>query len=91
MEKTKLTFTEGYKTFISNSGAAVGSDAGAAYVGDVENEIAKLAEAINSSACSIDNVDVEYVKGFIAEQWFVRTLNIDAVVKDLPDRASKSP
>jgi hypothetical protein len=88
MKMAELTFSEGYKTFISNSGAAVGADAGAAYVGNVEAEIAKLTDAINNSVRRIDNVDVGYVKGFIAEQWFARTLNIDSVVKDLPDRAA---
>lgn len=87
MQSQKLTFAKGYEAFIANSGSAIGADGGAAYVGRVEDAIKGLTDAINNPRRSIDNVSIEYLKGFMAEQWFAETFNIDAVVRDLPDRA----
>ena len=58
---------EGWDFYSKYGGAAVGADAGAAYVGRVEDAIQALNDEIN--AFSTNNQAAEQLKGFIAEAW----------------------
>lgn len=80
-------FAEGYAFFEKNIGVYSSAELGGAYVGDVENEVAKLAETLNAKF-SHNNAGVDQLKGNIAEFWHAGTFNIDAVVKGSSNRAS---
>ena len=71
---------EGWDFYSKYGGAAVGADAGAAYVGRVEDAIQALNDEIN--AFSTNNQAAEQLKGFIAEAWHSGTFNINAALRD---------
>ena len=81
------SFHDGFNAFVRLNGASLGAEHGAKYVGSIEAEIDKLANAINNPARKIDNASLDSVKGFMAEYWAAGTHNIDAAVKGVSARA----
>ncbi|MCM1247251.1 MAG: hypothetical protein NC251_02350 [Lachnoclostridium sp.] len=81
------TFKDGYDNFVHLNSIQLGADAGAVYVGKIEDEIEKLAKALNEQRRKIDNVSINYAKGFVAEWWHEGAFNIDAAVKGVKTRA----
>lgn len=82
------TFKEGYNSFIRLTGANLGSNSGAAYVENVNNEIEKLVKAMNEPIRKIDESKIDSVKGFVAEWWHEGTFNINSALKGSKIRAS---
>ena len=80
-------FAEGYAFFAKNAGAYSAAELGAAYVGDVETEIAKFADLLNKKF-SNNHAGIDQLKGNVAEFWHAGTYNINAVVKNSSNRAT---
>ena len=87
-----LSFSEGYKTYVNLMGANQAVMLGGAYVENVENAINELEDAVNSLKFnkdgSINNIDLDALKGFAAEKWHAGVFNVDAAVKGSNVRAN---
>ena len=71
---------EGYDNFLRTSGANVGAAQGARYVNNIEAEIEKLKNDINNLKARKGNLSIDFLKGFVAEEWHEGTFNINAAV-----------
>ena len=77
-------FEKGYRAFTDMTGANIAAFGGEEYVGNVENAIDELSNAINE--LSKDGKSKEILKGIAAEHWHSHTHNIDAAVKGVSAR-----
>ena len=81
------SFTEGYNYFIEHSKAYVGTDAASIlnqpYLDNIEIEIQRLTDAINSYKGNGNS----NLHGYLAEEWHTHTFNIDAAAKRMRDSA----
>lgn len=78
------SFDEGYNFFLEQADVIAGAYQGNQFVQNVNIEITKLYENINAFNDSRMNVDS--LKGFIAEEWHSATFNINAAVSGSESR-----
>jgi hypothetical protein len=78
-------FLEGYSRVVENAGGISGTFESAAYVAKVETAINNAIEALKQEADHRQNVDVPYLKGWLAEQWHAETLKVSGVARGRSD------
>lgn len=62
----------------AQAGVQAGAGIGAEYVAEVERAVTVAQARLNEVVAQYGNVDVHYLKGFIAEGWHAATYNLDA-------------
>ena len=72
------TFQDTYARTIDNIGGIAGTSDGAVYASHVEDAIEEAINALRSEAAHRTNVPVDYLKGWLAEQWHAETLKVSA-------------
>ena len=77
-------FEEGYAFFAKQAGVQIAGFEGGIYVGQVDEEIAKLIHDLNAFEGFKTKPDM--LKGDIAEFWHADTFNINAVARDTANR-----
>lgn len=78
-------FLEGYSRVLKNAGGISGTFESAAYVVNVERAIDNAIEALQREAEHRKNVDIPYLKGWLAERWHAETLKIDGAARGRTD------
>jgi len=81
------SFEKGYDSFIRLNDANLAATHGADYVASINDEIDTLMNVLNNPPRAITNVDVNNLKGFVAEWVHAGTFNINAVLNDRDIRA----
>lgn len=79
-------FEAGYRFFENNAGAALGMNAGEAYINSIQKEIDSILRDFHSFKGFQTNA--EQLKGDVAEFWHAGTFNIDAAVKGSKHRVA---
>lgn len=79
-------FEKGYKFSIDSVGALLSAEYGGRYVSNVESEISKFAETLNTELFG-NSSKADILKGNLAEFWHAGTFNINATVKGSSDKA----
>lgn len=75
-------FKTKYDQVLNGIGGVSGSNHSAIYADKINTSISEAVEALNAEAIRCTNVDVNYLKGWLSEQWHVGTFNIDKTVKE---------
>ena len=81
-------FQKGFDTFASLHGVNVGAEQGADYVSNIGAEIMKFTADMADLKQRKQNVDIDCLKGFLAEEWHDHTFNLDAALKGKAIRAN---
>jgi hypothetical protein len=69
-------FKKGYEHVLNNTGGLVGSVDTSVYISKVEIAIDNAVDALRAEAAHRNNVNEDYLKGWLAEQWHAETLKI---------------
>lgn len=83
MKNKKETFEDLFYEALKNAGSYQGAFESEYYINDIQSSIDECVKALKEEVGRLNNVDVEQVKGFLAEVWHAETFNINAVVKKL--------
>jgi len=84
-------FEKKYRDVLNNMGGTSGTIDSKAYVEQVQNSIDHTIEALHKTATQRENVDINYLKGWLAETWHAETLKASAAARGRKDIYSEVP
>ena len=74
-------FNYKYKQILDNVSGTLGNSESTQYCHDIQNSIDKAINSLNNEARRRGNVDIDYLKGWLAEHWHAGTFNINGEVR----------
>ncbi|WP_156932864.1 hypothetical protein [Desulfonatronum lacustre] len=74
-----------FRSVNDQSGGTLGTFHGTNYIQEVESAINNANRALQNEASHRSNVSVDYLKGWLAEQWHAETLKVNASAKGRDD------
>ena len=84
-----MSFNNNHTNVLSNMAAVVGTSESTTYVNNVQTAIDNAVDALKKESLHRKNVDVNYLKGWLAEQWHSETLKVSAAARGRSDVFSK--
>jgi len=84
-------FKEIFNSTIQNIGGVEGTFEGKEFSNNVESSIDEALKLLNDEALTRNNVSVDYLKGWLAEQWHSGTFNVNAKTKNKDNVWSNIP
>jgi hypothetical protein len=84
-------FQKKYRDVLNNMGGVSGTSDSKVYAKEVQNSIDYTIEALNKTAIQRENVDINYLKGWLAESWHSETLKVSAAARGRKDIYSEAP
>lgn len=78
-------FYTAYKRVLDNAGGVLGISESIDYASSVQQSVDNAISALRHTADHRKNVDTDYLKGWLAEQWHAETLKISGAVRNRND------
>lgn len=75
-------FSKKYLQTLNSIGGTLGTSEGKVYSQDIEVAIEKAVNALQNESIRRTNVNADYLKGWLAEQWHAETFNVNCKVKN---------
>ena len=85
------SFQDGYNRVLDNIGGIEGSFEGGQYAKKVEEAVNNAIDALRNEATHRQNVGIDYLKGWLAEQWHAETLKVSAAARGPSDVWARVP
>lgn len=85
------TFKEEYQRVLNNIGGVHGTVVSAEYAANVQEALDKAVKELDSMAAQKSNVEIHYLKGFLAEPWHAGAFNVNAAARGRSDLQAKVP